>query len=159
MLFGRRNMEKKERNALSVKLINDMVGIYSFLIKTGNRVLKEYDLNQAQFAVLGDIVRNPGRNQKEIKSELMLEKSNLSKIIKKLQNMSLVTTDTPEGDRRATLINPTEKGTATFRSGMKELDKMKVIFTESVSDAELIRISDSVDKMKVIVQNLNSENA
>ena len=89
------------------RIVFNFLRIGAFLYREGNRIVSEYGLNQQQFVVLKYISRHQPINQKEIYSHLLFEKSNLSKIIKKLKNLDLIKKETDLNDSRYSLL--TEK--------------------------------------------------
>jgi len=140
--------QETTRRAQSIELVNDLALVGMFLQRVGNRQVRAYRLNQSQFTVLGEIVRNRDLQQKEITGELLLEKSNLSKIIDKLVGMSLVTRQTPEHDGRAVVLNATEAGRKLYRECSQSLDQLKTLFTATLDDAELTEVAGALRRLK-----------
>jgi DNA-binding MarR family transcriptional regulator len=91
--------------------------------KNGNRITSKYGLNQQQFVVLSEIVSRDRAYQKELVGELLLEKSNISKITKKLKSLGLVNVAYSEKDARATVVSATDKGKALCESCLLELNQ------------------------------------
>ena len=150
--------QEKTRRAQSIELVNDLALIGMFLQRVGNRQVRAYRLNQSQFTVLGEIVRNRDLQQKDITGELLLEKSNLSKIIDKLEGMSLVTTRTPEHDGRAVVLNATEAGRQLYRECSQSLDQLKTVFTAALDDVELTELAGAARRLKeLVVSHLTQE--
>ncbi len=153
-------MKKKiNRKEQSIEMINKLVMINIFLQRIGNRQITKFGLNQPQFAVLGEIARNKDLLQKNILGELLLEKSNLSKIIKKLYTMSLITMNPSETDGRKTVLNVTDKGRELLNECMNELDNMKLAFTEPLKDEELDQLTPAISRLtELVVHHIKTEN-
>ena len=97
-------MKKEDR------IVKNLLQIGAFLYRTGNRVIDVHGLNQQQFVILNEIVLRQQVSQKQLIVDLLLEKSNVSKIVKKLRGAKLVNVDLSTEDRRTTLLSPTRKG-------------------------------------------------
>ncbi len=92
------------------QIVRELLQLGVFLQKRGNRLLEGAGLNQQQFVILNEIVTQGEVCQKELVGRLLVEKSNLSKIIKKLSQANLITVKVSSEDRRATLLEPTPMG-------------------------------------------------
>ncbi len=154
-------MKKKlKRNEQSIEMINQLIMINMFLQRVGNRQITKFGLNQQQFAVLREITRNKDLHQKDIIGELLLEKSNLSKIIKKLHTMSLISITPSENDGRKTVLNATDKGRKFWNECMNELDTMKLVFTEPLKDEELDQLAPAVTRLtELVMHHIKSNNS
>ncbi len=91
-------------------IVRELLQLGVFLQKMGNKLLEGAGLNQQQFVILNEIVTQRRVYQKELVGKLLVEKSNLSKIIKKLYQAKLITVKVSAEDRRATLLEPTPMG-------------------------------------------------
>lgn len=125
------------RKRMAVELVDNLFYINLFLQRAGNRQVAEFGLNQSQFAVLREIADHRDLSQKDILGDFLLEKSNLSKIIKKLEQMKLINIDVCSHDRRKMVLNATEEGKERCHDCLKKLQSMKATFTESLNDEEL----------------------
>ncbi len=130
-------MDIENRKELSIELVNRLFFVSVFLQRSGNRQIANHGLNQSQFSVLGEIVARGDIVQTDLLGDLLLNKSNLSKIIKKLNQLDLIDIDTADDDRRKTVLNATTKGKKVWTECMEELNKMKSIFTAPLEDGEL----------------------
>ena len=92
------------------QIVRELLQLGVFLQKMGNKLLEGAGLNQQQFVTLNEIVTQRKVYQKELVGKLLVEKSNLSKIIKKLHEAKLITVNISLEDRRATLLEPTPMG-------------------------------------------------
>ncbi len=108
---------------LSPQIVRILLQLGAFLQKDGNRITEEFGLNQQQFVLLNEIVEKKSVNQKHLVGELLLEKSNVSKIVKKLHLAELITVSKSPYDRRATILMPTQKGKDVWATCMNKLNK------------------------------------
>jgi DNA-binding MarR family transcriptional regulator len=104
-------------------IVKTLLKLGVLLQKNGNRITSKYGLNQQQFVVLSEIVSRDRAYQKELVGELLLEKSNISKITKKLKSLGLVNVAYSEKDARATVVSTTDKGKALCESCLLELNQ------------------------------------
>ncbi len=153
-------MEKKysDKKSMAVHLVNRLFRISMFLQRTGNRMLVDRGLTQPQFAVLVEIAGKQDVAQKDILGELLLEKSNLSKIIRKLENMGFIQVGVHGSDKRRSVINATEKGKREARECMAELDQLKESFAAPLKSPGLKRILETIDDLEQLVQYHQREN-
>ncbi|MDF1568554.1 MAG: MarR family transcriptional regulator [Spirochaetaceae bacterium] len=142
----------RDRKTKSVELVDSLFQISLFLQRSGNRNIARFGLNQSQFTVLREITEKTDLSQKDILGDFLLEKSNLSKIIKKLVELGFVTVRTPEDDRRMTILNSTDKGRAIIREIVSELDAMKDFFDQPLETYELESALSSVRRLKELVR-------
>lgn len=127
--------ENKVKNATGI--IKNLLRIGSSLHRNGDRITGEYGLNQQQFVVLTEIVETGPINQKQLVGGLVIEKSNLSKIVKKLKTLGLIEiTPSPE-DGRATLLSASAKGENTWRQCMERLNAWQVSWIEPLKEEEV----------------------
>jgi DNA-binding MarR family transcriptional regulator len=150
-------MDINTRREKSIEIVNSLFFTSVFLQKTGNKQIAKFGLNQPQFAVLNEIVNNKDLSQKDILGEFLLEKSNLSKIIKKLEQMELILVSSSKADKRITILNATAKGRKTIKECMNDLDNLKEQFTEPLRDEELDSIHASIIRLEALVMKHRKE--
>ena len=108
----KRNESRPEE---ALYIMRNLLKIGSGLHRNGDRIAGEYGLNQQQFVVLTEIIDRGPINQKQLIGGLVIEKSNLSKIVKKLKSLGFIRiTPSPE-DGRATLLSVTKKGESVWQ--------------------------------------------
>jgi len=90
-------------------IVKGLLKIGSDLHRLGNSITGKYGLNQQQFVVLSEIVDRGPINQKQLVGGLVIEKSNLSKIVKKLKTVDLINITSSPEDGRTTLLSATKK--------------------------------------------------
>lgn len=147
------------RKKRSVELVDTLFFINVFLQRSGNRQLAEFGLNQSQFAVLREIVNHRDLAQKDLLGDFLLEKSNVSKIIKKLEQMELITVDVCIDDRRQMVLNATDGGVKLYHDCLERLGSMKEIFTEPLTDEEIEESLRVTRRLSEIVKAYRLENS
>lgn len=79
-----------EFSEYALRLIKDLLVDGVYLHKEGSRLVNEQNLTQQQFVVLNEIVECSEINQKDFVWNLLFEKSNVSKIVKKLKYLGYI---------------------------------------------------------------------
>lgn len=150
--------QQVKRKLKSINIVDKLFMVSLFLQRVGNRQIAKSGLNQPQFAVLGEIAKNKDLSQKDILGKFLLEKSNLSKIIKKLEHMDLIKISFSKQDRRKSSLNATQKGKDFYYDNMAELNNLKEIFTESLTDDELLQIDTAINRLHELIVNQTKTN-
>ncbi|MBI9090606.1 MAG: winged helix-turn-helix transcriptional regulator [Desulfobacterium sp.] len=132
-----------------IMIVRKLLQIGAYLQKTGARVTKEYGLTQQQFVVLNEIVEKKTVNQKQLVGELLFEKSNVSKIVKKLNHSELIDISISKGDARLTILSATKKGADLRRKCLDSLNELSLEWLDSLSEYE---IEKSLNSLSVIRQ-------
>jgi DNA-binding MarR family transcriptional regulator len=130
-------VDKESQNAMQI--VMTLLNIGANLLRTGNRISDEFGLKQQQFVVLNEIANIGEVNQKQLVGELLYEKSNVSKIVKKLKALGLIeVTPSPE-DGRITMLRITTPGKKTWVECMTKFDAwnrewIKPLTTDEITD-------------------------
>jgi DNA-binding MarR family transcriptional regulator len=119
------------------KIIVNLLRIGAYLLREGNRIAEKYGINQQQFVVLNFISENELVSQKEICSSLLYEKSNVSKIIKRLEKVGMVDKKSSSGDLRYSHINITPKGQKVINEGIADFNNFNENLLGELSDNEI----------------------
>lgn len=97
------------------EIIYSMALLYNHINTVIENYLTPHDLNSSKFNILM-VVQHQGKvegiSQIEISKRLFVTRSNMTKMVDKLEAESLVTRAALEGDRRVNIIRITPKGTA-----------------------------------------------
>ncbi len=101
---------------LAPVILGKLLNIGGMLQRQGNKLLLSFDLNQQQFTIFYEIAKAGKVKQKEMVNRLMLERAHVSKVVKKLQKMELITISTSDDDKRSAWLEPTEKGEQLLKS-------------------------------------------
>ena len=106
-------------------------------MREGNRIASKFDLNQQQFVVLNYIKHHQPVSQNQICSGLLYEKSNISKIIKKLETLGYISISKSVNDGRTSIIECTKKGKEIIKIALKEYDDFNNLFLDGLSVDQL----------------------
>ncbi len=129
-------------------IVRGLLRIGSDLHRLGDKITGEYGLNQQQFVVLSEIVNRGPINQKQLVGGLVIEKSNLSKIVKKLKTLRLINTSSSPEDGRATLLSVTKKGKTIWEECMEDFNEWQVNWASPLSDDEMSKIMKVLERLK-----------
>lgn len=130
------------------EIVKNVLLLGTFLQRQAGRELAGFDLNQQQFVVLKEIGEKNPVNQTDLCSALLLEKSNLSKIVAKLARMGLIKRSVHSTDGRVTLLSLTSRGDKVVRQGMRRFDDWNSSWLEPLTIAEVRRISASLMRLR-----------
>ncbi len=104
-------------------------------------------LNQQQFVVLKEIQEKEPVSQKQICGDLLFEKSNVSKIVKKLITDNLVQVVRCAKDGRVGLLTTTKKGTEIINYCMAELSQWNSDWLDPLPDEDIISAVKALEKI------------
>ncbi len=127
------------------KIIFHFLQIGAFLYREGNRIVNEFGINQQQFVVLRFISNHQPVNQKDIYSHLLFEKSNLSKIIKKLESLHLIKKEMSVDDNRFSILTIKPKGKTIIKKTMKKFELYNSDLLKEFSEQEIYDINKSLE--------------
>lgn len=129
----------------------------AFLIREGGRIADWFGLSQQQFVVLRAIAGRPGEmplTQKQLRLELMYEKSNISKAVSRLVAMGYVSTEPSARDGRAKHLRVTEQGADVARRGMEAFDAWTEKWLGGVGPSRLHLAADLLRSLRERVPEL-----
>lgn len=118
------------------EIVINLLRIGAYLEREGDRISSNYNLNQQQFVVLNHILHNQPICQNKICSSLLYEKSNISKIIKKLKILEYIDVIRSNKDSRASIITCTSKGKFTIQEAMLEFKNFNNQFLNRLTTEE-----------------------
>ena len=114
--------------------------IGKYLNRVGGRVVGEFGLKQQQFAVLNE-VKSKGRiTQKMLVGNLLYEKSNVSKIVKRLKTSEYIEVSQSGEDRRVRIIELTKKGEFVWEQCIKKFQAWNRHWISPLAEEELDQI-------------------
>ena len=119
------------------QIVKSLLRLGVFLQREGNRIVSDFGLNQQQLVVLKEIQEKGPVSQREICSELLLEKSNVSKIIGKLYSQGYITVSHSERDNRRSILTVTAKGNSILDRCMERLNQWNSEWLRPMSAREL----------------------
>ncbi len=119
-----------------------------FLQRELGQVCQQFALNTNQFVVINEIILRGPVSQKELCSMLLFEKSNISKIVKTLQDKALISVSVAPVDRRSTLLIETQKGLETWRDCLQPINNSCIELMSLLSDDEILSMLKQLKKFK-----------
>jgi DNA-binding MarR family transcriptional regulator len=135
-------------SAKALLIVKSLLGLGSALHRNGDKITGEYGLNQQQFVVLSEIVDRGPINQKQLVGGLLIEKSNLSKIVKKLKTLGLIKISSSPNDGRATLLSVTKKGKTVWERCMEKFNEWQVDWVNPLTKDEMAQTIKVLDRLK-----------
>lgn len=102
------------------QIIQNILRVSAYLSRVGDRISSDYDLNQQQFTILNEICSRDQIIQKDLVTDLYYEKSNVSKVVKKLIKKGLLETIIDEDDNRVKYLISTEAGEELWNECMNK---------------------------------------
>ena len=142
-------MEKKQIPGVIVGKIMNMGGM---LQRQSNKMLQPYKLNHQQFAIFFEITKAGKVKQKEMVNRLLLEKSHVSKVVKKLHKMGLIAISETE-DRRSFWLAPTEQGEEVVAQCSKMFGEWHKEWIGDIEDDDLLTIVSCLTKLQSAFKN------
>ncbi|SDK95144.1 DNA-binding transcriptional regulator, MarR family [Maridesulfovibrio ferrireducens] len=135
----------------SNQMVMELLRLGTYLQREGARISREFELTQQQFVILV-VIKNQGPiSQKEILSDLLYEKSNVSKSITRLTSLGMVKTSKEKKDSRVVMCEVTDKGRDVVKKCMKTMKTWNEKWLEQISDTDLkqmVKTLSSIGAMK-----------
>ena len=123
------NRDKK----FSVILWYRIFRIYKNNTTETNKILKKWDISNAQFEVISRIAAAGTLSQQELADQLLVTKANITQLIKKLEQMDLIK---KEKEWKTNYISLTEKGETIYREANSVLEDFQEDFFKNLSIEE-----------------------
>lgn len=142
-----------DNSELSSIIIGKLLNIGGMLQREGNRILLPFDLNQQQFSIFFEITKAGKMKQKEMVNRLLLEKAHVSKVVKKLQKLELITVKALDEDKRSSWLSPTRKGEQTLRKCMEIFTKWNKEWLDAIDDKQLISTLENLTQLQAVFKN------
>ena len=122
--------------------------------RTMNKLLSPLDITIAQHEVLLNVYRNEGITHKELTNKLFVVKSNVSNLIKRLEQRNLVSIAKSNKDQRSKQLRLTPNGQELVAKSIAIQKKVVVAMMKDISADDLIatdrvmaNASESLDKL------------
>lgn len=112
------------------------------------------DLQRGQFLFLTRIYENPGISLKDLAYQLKMDKSTVTKAIKKLIIAGYINKEIDEKDNRIMHLKPTQRCLEIYNQIISEKNRIINICLESISDKDFKIFCKVIDE---ILENLNKE--
>jgi len=139
-----------DKTQLPSIIIGKLLNIGGMLQRHGNRLLLPFDLNQQQFSLFFEIAKAGKVKQKEMVNRLMLEKANVSKVVKKLEKLELITITPTDEDKRSYWLSPTPKGEDTLQECMAIFQKWNQEWMSDIDEQQLTAMLDPLTQIQAI---------
>lgn len=128
------SMTKSNRDKkYSVILWYRIFRIYKNNTTETNKILKKWDISNAQFEVISRIAAAGTLSQQELADQLLVTKANITQLIKKLEQMDLIK---KEKEWKTNYISLTEKGETIYREANSVLEDFQKDFFKNLSIEE-----------------------
>lgn len=137
----------RQLNKEALKIVIRILQLNGFLLREGNRLIEEFGINQQQFVVLNEIMSKREINQKQLASTLLSEKSNISKIIKKLKALKYIAVRKASEDARITLLTITPKGENVALECISRFNEWNTNWIRPLSRDEVTSAMKALDRL------------
>jgi len=131
-------------------IIGKLMNIGGILQRQGNKMLLPFNLNQQQFSIFFEIAKVGKVKQKEMVNRLLLEKAHVSKVVKKLQQMELITITENDEDRRSYWLSVTKKGEEILKQCTEMFSDWNKKWICEIDETELSSILDNLTTLQNI---------
>ncbi len=131
-------------------IVKNLLRVSSGLHRNGDRIAGQYGLNQQQFVVLSEIVDRGPINQKQLVGELVIEKSNLSKIVKKLRTLRLIRISSSPEDGRTTFLVATREGKTVWHKCMEQFSNWQVQWIAPLEEEQVDETIEVLERLKAL---------
>lgn len=111
--------------------------VHALMSAQAQRILKENgDLSLSQWRVLVLIDYLGPTNPAHIAREILMDKGQLSRVLKIMSEKGVIRVDASESDHRAHLVSLTHEGRALFERARPAMRQRQAAFTKSLTEQE-----------------------
>ncbi len=135
------------------RIIQNILRISAYFNRIGDRISSKYNLNQQQFTILNEICSREEIIQKNLVWDLFYEKSNVSKVVKKMIKNGLLEFEKDENDNRVKYLIPTEKGEQIWNECLDDNLEWSREWLSNFSTTELTFALRLTERFKEIIQD------
>ncbi len=139
-----------DKSELAPIIIGKLLNIGGMLERKGNRMLLPFGLNQQQFSIFFEIGKAGKVKQKDMVNRLALERAHVSKVIKKLQNMYLISLTESEDDKRSAWLTLTQKGEKVLGECQKMFKDWNKIWISEINESLYESILNNLTKLQAV---------
>ena len=118
---------------------------------------KSLGLSMPQFSVLMQLHHKGAFGMSEVSERLEVTPAAASQLVDKLVQNGYIVREEDPNDRRARLLNLTDKGRDVIRQGVEERYRWMDQLAERLTDEERAQISDALDIMTRVATDLEAE--
>ena len=102
-----------------VMIARHLMRLGAFMEREGSRALTALNLTHQQLLVLSRISEQGSLSQKDLCDKMLYEKSNVSRIVKRLHSLGLIQIETDKEDARKQVISTTGQGSIAVVKGKR----------------------------------------
>ncbi|MAG97454.1 MAG: MarR family winged helix-turn-helix transcriptional regulator [Alphaproteobacteria bacterium] len=128
-------------------VVTNLLRLGAYLAREGDRLLHEMKISQQEFVVLMAIKEEQPVSQTQMCAEFLFEKSNMSKIVRRLTDGGLIEVSYAPTDRRVRLLRVSTEGQRTVNRCMSVLDDWNRQWLATLSQAELEETSSNLKRL------------
>ena len=118
---------------------------------------KSTGLSMPQFSIMMQLHYRGACGMSEISERFSISAAAASQLVDKLVQSGLMTREEDPSDRRAKLLNLTDKGEELIRQGIEERYRWVDQLAEKLTDEERVQISEALNIMTRAAEELESE--
>ncbi|MCG5104764.1 MarR family winged helix-turn-helix transcriptional regulator [Oceanobacillus alkalisoli] len=136
----------ERHNKFSVLLWYRIYRNYKNNTARSSRILKEWDLTNAQYDILSRIAEAKTLSQQELADQLLVTKANITQVIKKLEQLRLIK---KEKEWKTNYISLSEKGKTVYKEANQVLEEFQQDFFNKLTIEEkkqLLKLLRKVEK-------------
>ena len=126
-------------------------------MRSWNLFAKSTGLSMPQFSILMQLHHRGGCGMSEISERFEVTPAAASQLVDKLVQSGFIKRDEDPNDRRAKLLNLTDKGRELIRQGIEERYRWVDQLAEKLSTEERAQVSDALNIMTRAAHELESE--
>ena len=145
------DMLSKDRLRLWLKLLKASGMIKSSIRR---RLQKDYSSTLPRFDVMAALFRYPdGLRMSQISEQLKVSNGNVTGIVDRLVENGLVRRTAVTGDRRAALVQLTQKGTEAFQNQARSHEAWVNEMLASLAENDIAVVGDQLDRITVSLES------
>ena len=133
-------------------IIGKLMNLGGMLQRQGNKMLLPFNLNHQQFSIFFEIAKVGKVKQKEMVNRLLLEKAHVSKVVKKLHQMELITITENDEDKRSYWLSVTKKGKDILNQCSEMFDEWNKKWICEIDKSDLTSILDNLTTLQNILK-------
>jgi DNA-binding MarR family transcriptional regulator len=141
-------------------LVNQVLGTASFLIRESHRLFRPHGLSEAQFNLLNVLGASPGGcSQRELSEALVVDRSNVTGMLDRMERRGWVRRGAHAGDRRIRVVTLTPAGRRLWEQVLPEYLAAVREVTGGLSPAEMRRLTAQLHRVEAAARALGGRAA
>lgn len=134
-------------------IIGKLLNIGGILQRHSNKILLPFGLNQQQFSIFFEIAKAGKVKQKEMVNRLLLEKAHVSKVVKKLHKMELITITASDEDKRSAWLELTSEGEKTLKKCRDIFREWHREWLEDLDEKQLGSMVENLGQLQAVFED------